>query len=106
MPHEQGLIVTLAAAFVLAFALGYVASRLKLPPVVGYLLAGVLLGPFTPGLEADLPLAQQLSEVGVILLMFGVGIHFSPKDLVAARGVIVPGAVAQMAVATLIGAGL
>jgi CPA2 family monovalent cation:H+ antiporter-2 len=106
VPHEQGLIVLLAAAFVLAFALGYVAIRLKLPPVVGYLLAGVLLGPFTPGMQADVPLAGQLAEVGVILLMFGVGIHFSPKDLVAARGVIVPGAVLQMAIATIVGATL
>jgi CPA2 family monovalent cation:H+ antiporter-2 len=106
VPHEQGLIVLLAAAFVLAFTLGYVASRLKLPPVVGYLLAGVLIGPFTPGIQADVPLAQQLAEVGVILLMFGVGIHFSPKDLVAARGVIVPGAVGQMIIATLVGAGV
>jgi CPA2 family monovalent cation:H+ antiporter-2 len=106
MPHEQGLIVLLAAAFVLAFAFGYIASRLRLPPVVGYLIAGVLIGPFTPGIQADVPLAGQLAEVGVILLMFGVGIHFSPKDLVAARGVIVPGAVGQMIVATLVGAGV
>jgi CPA2 family monovalent cation:H+ antiporter-2 len=106
MTHNSGLLVTLAAAFVLAFILGYAASRLKLPPVVGYLVAGVLLGPFTGGFQADVPLAGQLAEVGVILLMFGVGIHFSPKDLVAARGVIVPGAVLQMAIATLVGAGL
>jgi CPA2 family monovalent cation:H+ antiporter-2 len=104
MPHESGLLVLLAAAFVLAFGLGYVASRLKLPPIVGYLVAGVLLGPFTPGMQADVPLAGQLAEVGVILLMFGVGVHFSPKDLVAARGVIVPGAVGQMIIATLVGA--
>ncbi len=106
MPHETGLIVTLAAGFVLAFIFGFLASRLKLPPVVGYLVAGVMLGPFTPGITADLPLAQQLAEIGVILLMFGVGIHFSPKDLMAARGVIIPGAVLQMLVATLVGAGL
>jgi CPA2 family monovalent cation:H+ antiporter-2 len=106
MPHEQGLIFLLAAAFVLAFAFGYIASRLRLPPVVGYLVAGVMLGPFTPGVQADVPLAGQLAEVGVILLMFGVGIHFSPKDLVAARGVIVPGAVLQMTIATAIGAGV
>jgi CPA2 family monovalent cation:H+ antiporter-2 len=106
LPHETGLIVTLAAGFVLAFVFGFLASRLKLPPVVGYLVAGVMLGPFTPGLQADIPLAGQLAEIGVILLMFGVGIHFSPKDLMAARGVIVPGAVLQMLVATLVGAGL
>ena len=106
MPHETGLIVTLAAGFVLAFVFGFLASRLKLPPVVGYLVAGVMLGPFTPGITADLPLAQQLAEIGVILLMFGVGIHFSPKDLMAARGVIIPGAVLQMLVATLVGATL
>jgi CPA2 family monovalent cation:H+ antiporter-2 len=100
------LLVTLSAGFVLAFAFGFLASRLKLPPVVGYLVAGVMLGPFTPGLRADIPLASQLAEIGVILLMFGVGIHFSPKDLMAARGVIVPGAMMQMLVATLVGAGV
>ena len=83
MPHGDSLIFTLVGAFVLAFLFGLAALRLKLSPLVGYLLAGVTMGPFTPGLLADGHLASQLAEIGVILLMFGVGLHFSPKDLLA-----------------------
>jgi CPA2 family monovalent cation:H+ antiporter-2 len=105
LPHTP-LIATIAAAFVLALALGFVAARLRAPPLVGYLLAGIALGPFTPGLVADANLAAQLADVGVILLMFGVGLHFSPADLFKMRRVALPGAIAQMAIATAIGAGL
>ena len=104
MPHETTLIATIAAAFVLAFGLGFAAIRLKLPPLVGYLLAGVVMGPFTPGYVGDLALAGQLAEIGVILLMFGVGLHFSVKDLMAVRAIAIPGAVVQIATATAIGA--
>lgn len=100
------LVVTLAAALGLALVLGFLAARLKLPALVGYLAAGVLIGPHTPGFVADVTLAQQLAEIGVMLLMFGVGLHFSIKDLLAVKGVAVPGAVVQMAVATAMGAGL
>ena len=104
MPHETELVATVAAGLGLAFVFGFLASRLKLPPLVGYLLAGVALGPFTPGLLADTHIAGQLAEIGVILLMFGVGLHFSFEDLLAARKVAVPGAAAQIAVATALGA--
>jgi CPA2 family monovalent cation:H+ antiporter-2 len=104
MPHETGLIVTLAAGFALAFLLGMLATRLRLPPLVGYLVAGVVIGPFTPGYVADAGLAAQLAEIGVILLMFGVGLHFSVQDLWAVRRIAVPGAVAQIAAATIMGA--
>ena len=104
LPHETTLIATIAAAFVLAFGLGFAAIRLKLPPLVGYLLAGVVMGPFTPGYVGDLALAGQLAEIGVILLMFGVGLHFSVKDLMAVRAIAIPGAVVQIATATAIGA--
>ena len=100
------LIVTLAAALGLALVLGFAAARLKLPALVGYLLAGVVIGPHTPGFVADVGLATQLAEIGVMLLMFGVGLHFSIDDLLAVRGIAVPGAVVQMAVATALGAGL
>ena len=100
------LIVTLAAALGLALVLGFVAARLKLPTLVGYLLAGVIIGPHTPGFVADVALAGQLAEVGVMLLMFGVGLHFSIDDLLAVRKVAVTGAVVQMAVATAMGAGV
>jgi CPA2 family monovalent cation:H+ antiporter-2 len=106
MPHHDNLIVTLVAGFVLAFAFGMAAVRLKLSPLVGYLLAGVVVGPFTPGYVADTELAPQLAEVGVILLMFGVGLHFSVRDLMAARKVALPGALAQISAATLLGWGL
>jgi monovalent cation:H+ antiporter-2, CPA2 family len=100
------LIVTLAVAMGLALVLGFLAMRLRLPALVGYLVAGVLIGPHTPGFVADVALATQLAEIGVMLLMFGVGLHFSVGDLLAVRRVAVPGAVVQMAVATAMGAGL
>ena len=106
MPHETSLLVTIAVALVLAFTLGFGASRLRIPPIVGYLLAGVVIGPFTPGFVGDAGLASQLSEIGVILLMFGVGLHFSPRDLAKARGVALPGAVGQILVATALGTAL
>jgi len=106
MHVSMPLIVTLAAALGLALVLGFVASRLRLPALVGYLLAGVLIGPHTPGFVADVGLAGQLAEIGVMLLMFGVGLHFSVADLLAVRRIAVPGAVVQMAVATALGAGL
>ncbi len=104
MPHDTALIAMIAAGIGLAFVLGLLATRMRLPALVGYVLAGVVIGPFTPGFHADLGLAQQLSEIGVILLMFGVGIHFSLADLLAVRRIAVPGAVVQIAVATLLGA--
>ena len=105
MPHETTLIATIVMGLVLAFALGFLANRLRLPPLVGYLLAGVAVGPFTPGYVADTGLAQQLAEIGVILLMFGVGLQFSVGDLMAVRRIALPGAVAQIATATAIGVG-
>jgi CPA2 family monovalent cation:H+ antiporter-2 len=106
MPHDDSLIVMLVAGFVMAFVFGMLAIRLKLSPLVGYLLAGVVVGPFTPGMVADSSLANQLAEIGVILLMFGVGLHFSPKDLLKVRRVAVPGALVQIAVATALGWGV
>ncbi len=106
MPHADTLISTLVGGFVLAFVFGMLANRLKLSPLVGYLLAGVAVGPFTPGFVADTSLAPQLAEIGVILLMFGVGLHFSPKDLMQVRKVAVPGALVQIAAATAMGWGL
>jgi Kef-type K+ transport system, predicted NAD-binding component len=103
MPHAETLISTLVGGFVLAFVFGMLANRLKLSPLVGYLLAGVAVGPFTPGFVADTSLAPQLAEIGVILLMFGVGLHFSPKDLMQVRKVAVPGALVQVAAATGMG---
>ncbi len=92
MPHDTELIATVAVGLSDAFLGGLLAVRLRLPPIVGYLLAGVAVGPFAPGFVADVGLAPQLAEIGVILLMFGVGIHFSPGDLLAVRGLAVPGA--------------
>lgn len=106
MHHEATLISTIAIGFVLAFGFGYAADRLRLPPLVGYLLAGVLIGPYTPGFVADGALSVQLAEVGVILLMFGVGLHFSTSDLLAVRGIAIPGAIGQILIATLLGLGL
>ncbi|HWL67966.1 MAG TPA: cation:proton antiporter [Geminicoccus sp.] len=100
------MIATVAMAFVLAFAFGFLANRLRLPPLVGYLVAGVMAGPFSPGFVADAALSAQLAEMGVILLMFGVGLHFSAGDLMAVRWVAIPGAVGQILVATLMGVGL
>ncbi|MDG2520793.1 YbaL family putative K(+) efflux transporter [Caulobacter segnis] len=106
MPHHVPLIATIVAGLVLAFIFGAIANRLRLPVLVGYLLAGVAVGPFTPGYVADQPLANQLAEIGVILLMFGVGLHFSLKDLMAVRKIAIPGAVAQILAATLMGMGM
>ncbi|MBT9502527.1 MAG: Kef family K(+) transporter [Burkholderiaceae bacterium] len=106
MPHDVTLITTLAAGFGLALVLGFVALRLKLPALVGYLMAGVAIGPFTPGFVGDMAIASQLAEIGVMLLMFGVGLHFSLDDLMAVRKIALPGAVAQMAVATAMGMGV
>ena len=103
MLHVPPLVSTLAIGLVLAFSLGVLAHRLKLPPLVGYLLAGIVLGPFTPGFVADQNIANQLAEVGVILLMFGVGLHFSLEDLLSVRGIAIPGALAQGLVATPLG---
>jgi CPA2 family monovalent cation:H+ antiporter-2 len=106
MHHDTGLIALIAVGFGLAFVLGFAANRLRLPPLVGYLLAGVAVGPFTPGFVGDASLASQLAEIGVILLMFGVGLHFSLGDLLAVRKISLPGAVVQITAATVMGAGL
>ena len=106
MPHHTPLIALLAVGLVLAFILGSLAHRLRLSPIVGYLLAGILVGPFTPGFVADPELAMELSEIGVILLMFGVGLHFSVEDLLEVKTIAIPGAIAQIALATGLGWGL
>jgi CPA2 family monovalent cation:H+ antiporter-2 len=106
MPHESKLIALIAVGFVLALAFGFLAARVRLPPLVGYLVAGIAIGPFTPGFVADTNLASEVAEIGVILLMFGVGLHFSISTLLRVRAIALPGAVAQIAVATAIGAGL
>ncbi|MDF2913596.1 MAG: Kef family transporter, partial [Pantoea agglomerans] len=106
MHHTTPLITTIVGALVLAFLLGMLANRLRISPLVGYLMAGVLAGPFTPGFVADTNLAPELAELGVILLMFGVGLHFSMKDLMSVKSIAIPGAIAQIAVATLLGMGL
>ncbi|GAB7214854.1 hypothetical protein DaDZ19_28300 [Dickeya ananatis] len=100
------LISTMAVGLVLAFLLGILANRLRISPLVGYLVAGVMVGPFTPGFVADTQLAPEIAELGVILLMFGVGLHFSLRDLMAVKSIAIPGAVAQIVMATLLGAGL
>ncbi|GAA5071208.1 YbaL family putative K(+) efflux transporter [Lysobacter panacisoli] len=104
--HHTSLIAILVAGFVLAFIFGALAQRLRLSPLVGYLLAGVVAGPFTPGFVGDQTLAPQLAEIGVILLMFGVGLHFSMRDLLAVKAIALPGAVAQIALATALGWGM
>lgn len=104
--HHTPLLTTLAAGFVLAFLFGALANRLRISPLVGYLLAGVLAGPFTPGYVADQALSQEIAELGVILLMFGVGLHFSLKDLLSVKAIAIPGALVQIGVATLLGIGL
>ena len=103
MPHDVTLIATFAVGFVLAFVFGYIANRFRLPPLVGYLIAGVVIGVFAPDLVANAEIAGQLAEIGVILLMFGVGLHFSVADLMAVRRVAIPGAIAQIVVATAVG---
>lgn len=106
MHHATGLISIIALGLVCAFLGGMAAQRLRLPPLVGYLVAGIAIGPFTPGFVGDPELAAQLAELGVILLMFGVGLHFSLKDLMAVRAIALPGAVVQIGAATAMGAGL
>ncbi len=106
MEHNIPLITTLAAGFGIALILGFLAERIKVPALVGYLAAGIIIGPGTPGFVADVHLASQLSEIGVMLLMFGVGLHFSLNDLLAVKRIALPGAVAQMSVATLLGMGM
>jgi CPA2 family monovalent cation:H+ antiporter-2 len=103
MEHNLGLVTTIAIGSGLALILGFVAERLRIPALVGYLVAGVIIGPATPGFVANMELASQLSEIGVMLLMFGVGLHFSLADLLAVRRIAIPGAVAQMGMATLLG---
>lgn len=106
MPHHTPLIATIVLGLVAAFIMGSIAHRLRVSPVAGYLFAGVLLGPFTPGFVADAALANELAELGVILLMFGVGLHFSLRELLSVRNIAVPGALVQIAVATALGLGL
>ncbi|WP_406873375.1 YbaL family putative K(+) efflux transporter [Aminobacter sp. P9b] len=106
MPHDTPLIATIVAGLGLAFIFGALANRFRVPPLVGYLIAGVLVGPNTPGFVADQELALELAEIGVILLMFGVGLHFSLKDLLSVRAIAVPGAVVQISFATVLGVGL
>jgi CPA2 family monovalent cation:H+ antiporter-2 len=105
MPHDISLISTIAYGFGLALIFGYIASRIKVPPLVGYLMAGIVIGPATPGFVADMDLAGQLAEIGVMLLMLGVGLHFSLADLLAVRRIAIPGAILQIAVATALGLG-
>ena len=106
MPHDTPLIATIVVGLSLAFVLGTVAQRIRLSPIVGYLLAGVFIGPFTPGFVADQTLATELAEIGIILLMFGVGLHFSLSDLLSVRSIAVPGALFQILSATVLGAAL
>ncbi|UIZ58022.1 cation:proton antiporter [Acinetobacter sp. SCLZS86] len=103
MPHDVELIILLAVGFSLALVFGYIAARLRLPPLMGYLIAGVIISPNTPGIVADIHLANQLAELGVMFLMFGVGMHFSLNDLMQVRRIALPGAILQIAVATLLG---
>ena len=106
MPHDIDLIILLAVGFGLALVFGYIAARIRLPPLIGYLIAGIILSPNTPGIVADMHLANQLAELGVMFLMFGVGMHFSLSDLMQVRRIALPGAILQIAVATLLGIGI
>lgn len=106
MPHQTELIALLAIGLAVALAAGVVAARLRMPPLVGYLVAGIIIGPFTPGFVGDKNLAAQFSEIGVILLMFGVGMHFSLRDLLAVRRIAIPGALVQIGAATVMGMAL
>jgi CPA2 family monovalent cation:H+ antiporter-2 len=106
MPHGAELITTIAASLGLAMIMGFIAARMKMPPMAGYLLAGILIGPATPGYVANVELAGQLAEIGVMLLMFGVGLHFSLDDLLAVRRVAIPGAIVQMCISAGLGVGL
>ena len=103
MHHDTDLINIVAVGLAVAFVLGALANRLRMSPLVGYLIAGIIVGPFTPGFVADQELANQLAEIGVMLLMFGVGLHFSLKDLMEVKAIAIPGAIAQISVATLLG---
>ena len=103
MDHNITLISTIAAAFGLALVFGFIAEKIKVPALVGYLLAGIVISPNTPGYVGDIEIAAQLSEIGVMLLMFGVGLHFSLNDLLAVKRIAVPGAIVQMTVATVLG---
>lgn len=103
MPHDVDLIILLAVGFGIALIFGYIAARLRLPPLIGYLVAGIIISPNTPGIVADIHLANQLAELGVMFLMFGVGMHFSLNDLLLVRRIALPGAILQIAVATLLG---
>src|SRR5258706_6487388 len=106
MHHNIDLITTVAVSLGLAMILGFIAIRLRMPPIVGYLLAGIVISPATPGFVADIGLARQLAEIGVMLLMFGVGLHFSLDDLLAVRKIAVPGALLQMLAAAGLGIAL
>ena len=106
MPYDVTLITTIAAGLGLALILGFLAVRLGMPPLVGYLVAGIVAGPATPGFVADVQLTGQLAEIGVMLMMFGVGLHFSLDDLMAVRRIAIPGAMVQIAGATVSGAAL
>jgi CPA2 family monovalent cation:H+ antiporter-2 len=106
MSHISPLISTVVISLVLAFILGSIAFRLRMSPLVGYLLAGIIVGPYTPGFIADQSLASELAEIGIILLMFGVGLHFSPRDLLKVKRIAIPGALAQIVIATALGMGL
>ncbi len=106
MPHDVDLIILLAVGFGLALVFGYLAARLRLPPLIGYLIAGVIISPNTPGVVGDIALANQLAELGVMFLMFGVGMHFSLNDLMQVKRIALPGAILQIAVATLLGMGV
>ena len=104
MPHDFPLITTISSALGLSLILGFFANRLKLPALVGYILAGILIGPFTPGFVANSKIAAELAEIGIMLLMFGVGLHFSLDDLLKVKKIAVPGALLQIIAATLMGA--
>src|SRR5215470_16157495 len=106
MPHQTPLISTIVLALVLAFTFGALAHRFRISPIGGYLLAGIVIGPFTPGFVADQGVASELAEIGVILLMFGVGLHFSLADMLSVRAIAIPGAIIQIVLATLLGMGL
>ena len=106
MLHPTPLIGTIVAGLVIAFFMGALAHSLRVSPIAGYLLAGVIVGPYSPGFVADARLASELAEIGVILLMFGVGLHFSLRDLLAVRNIAVPGALVQIVAATLMGVGI
>ena len=103
MPHKIDLILTLTGGLTAALGLGFVTQKLKLSPIVGYLLAGIFVGPFSPGYVADTEIATQFAEIGIILLMFGVGLHFHLKDLLAVRKIAILGAIVQIAAATALG---